>query len=111
MFSKATVKTSFFCHLRFRFWRSTKGDSAFESCRPIIGAYVNVAGVPAICGRGIVWASRANADKISQGTQQNVVTGARPRLIPIHNPVVINCGVEKEINRHPTSARGHSIFS
>ena len=80
------------------------GDGALERLGPGIGADVDVGQKPAIGGRGIVRAGRVDADKVGQGAQQDVIAGARPRLVTDQHAMGVNRGVEEQVDRHPAGA-------
>ena len=111
MNGKTAMETSFFCHLRLRFWCRSESNGTFKRFGTIISAHMNICRIPSISSGGIIWTRRANTDQIRQGFEQNIITRPGPRLITIHGTMLINSRIEKEINCHPTRTGQYTMLS
>ena len=95
------VKACLFGHFRFRVGGGPVSYGALKGVLAAIGADMDVGRVPAIGGRGIVGTGRADTDQIGQRPQQHIIARARPGFVGIHHPVVVQPGIEEEVDRHP----------
>ncbi len=109
VFREAAVKGGFAGHYGFCVGGHALRYGSREFFFARIGANVNVGKVPAIGRRGVVGAGRGDADKIGQRPQEHIVAGPRPGLVRDHQPVGVDGGVEKEIDRHPAGAGVYAL--
>ena len=71
---------------------------------------MNICGIPAICGGRVVGAGRTDTDDIRQRAEQHIVARTRPRLVRVHHAVVIDAGIEEEVDRHPAAPRRNVVI-
>ena len=108
-FHDARMEGGLFGHHRLRCRGGAVGDGPLEGFGTVIGAHMDVGQIPAIRGRRVVWAGGIDANQIGQRAQQNVIAGARPRLVRDQHAMRVDSGVEEQVHRHPAGAGGNAM--
>ncbi|EKD60275.1 MAG: hypothetical protein ACD_54C00843G0002 [uncultured bacterium] len=111
LFHDARMEGGFLGHHRLRSRGRAVGDGPLERLGTVIGADVNIRKIPAICGRGIIRASRVDTNNVGQRPQQNVIAGAAPRLVRDQHAMGVNRRIEEQVDRHPAGPRRHPMFA
>ena len=99
----AGVKAGFLGHGHVRIRLLVVADGAREGLRLRIDAHVNVGGVPAVRRVDVVRAGGGDAHQVGQRPQQNVIAGARPRLVEDEQVLAVDLGVVEEVHGHPAA--------
>ena len=99
----AGVEAGFLGHGHVRIRLLVVTDGAREGFRLRIDAHVDVGGIPAVRRVDVVRASGRDADQIGQRPQQNVVAGARPRLVEGEQVLAVDDSVVEEVHGHPAA--------